>query len=177
MSTYALAGKWIRDIKQAAMRMKFVGQLIWEIRVQLLMLATISLLVVLGNLGLIPSPIDIAAYISDAFDRFGLPAIAMCSFLENIVGFNVYFPGSIVILSGMAWTAGNPLLALKVYLAIVAPAMLAQHVNYLAGRATADTARARASEATATGRSMACTRSPSTWPICAASAAARDRAI
>lgn len=68
------------------------------------------------------------------FDLHGLGAIAAIAFLENVVAFNIYFPGSIVILAGMGMTQGNPRQAFLTFLAITIPSQLAHVLNFAIGK-------------------------------------------
>ncbi len=79
---------------------------------------------------------ELVTYIKIAIERYGLIVIGPLSFLENMVGLNVYFPGSIVILTAMALTAGNPVRGLITYLTIYGAAFVAYHINYFIGFST-----------------------------------------
>ena len=87
----------------------------------------------LAHFGYIPDTNELTEILSAIFNKYGLPLIALASFLENIVGLNVYFPGSIVILTSMSLTAGDPGKAVLVFIAIFLPSTLAQNANYLIG--------------------------------------------
>lgn len=100
---------------------------------QLCVLGALSLLHLLALNGMMPSPERLTAQVENLFAKHGLPLVALCSFLENIVGVNAYFPGSIAILAGMALTAGNPTRALQMYFAIVIPAIAANQLSYWIG--------------------------------------------
>ena len=60
--------------------------------------------------------------------------VAPFSFLENIAGFNIYFPGSVVILVAMGLTHGDPWKGLGTFFLIVVPSTLAHILNYCVGR-------------------------------------------
>lgn len=80
------------------------------------------------------------------FARYGAIVVAPISFVENLVGLNVYFPGSIAILTAMALSAGDPHKALATFVAITVPAFLAHQVNFVLGK------RLRGREVGNTGR-------------------------
>lgn len=101
------------------------------------LLLLVLLLYVLELKGIIPERSRIAEGIESAFVAYGVIVVAIVSFVENIGGLNLYFPGSIAILSSMAMTAGRPFLAAKVFVAIVTFSFLAHSVNYAIGRAGA----------------------------------------
>jgi membrane protein DedA with SNARE-associated domain len=88
----------------------------------------------LTALNVIPPTAEISLRLQEFFESYGLIAVSLISFLENIVGMNAYFPGSIVILVAMAMTAGDVEKALLTFLFIYVPAILAHHVNFLLGR-------------------------------------------
>jgi membrane protein DedA with SNARE-associated domain len=106
------------------------------IRTQLFLLCFISGLAVASNYGILPPSSELLGYVRGLFTKYGLPAIAVCSLIENIVGLNLYFPGSVVILSGMALTSGHPAFALKTWVVIFCFAEIAHYMNFFFGRVT-----------------------------------------
>jgi len=64
-------------------------------------------------MGIIPSISEMFIYLETVVEVIGLWALFPLAILENIYGFTVFFPGGIVILSGMATTSGNPGQALE----------------------------------------------------------------
>lgn len=104
-----------------------------KIKLQLLILTFLTTISLLSHLGYIPNTNELTETLITIFNKYGLPLIVLSSFLENIVGLNVYFPGSIVILTSMSMTAGDPRKAILVFIAIVLPSALAQNINYLIG--------------------------------------------
>lgn len=112
---------------------KRAGSLIQKILPQLAILSLIGLLYLLSLLGLIPSPDQLNNILVEKFKTYGLPLIAICAFLENLVGVNAYFPGAFTILTGMALTAGNPNRAILTYFAIYLPSYLANILSYYFG--------------------------------------------
>jgi len=109
---------------------KLIVVKIWK---QLLILTLLLTLDLFASLGIIPRQSELLIMLTQFFRTWGLPAIAVCSFLENVAVFNVYFPGSIVILTGMALTAGEPWLAVATFFAIACPSLLAHALNFWAG--------------------------------------------
>lgn len=63
---------------------------------------------VLIMLEIIPSIPEMFDYLETGLDSIGLWLLFPLAVLENIYGFTVFFPGGIVILSGMATTTGDP---------------------------------------------------------------------
>lgn len=99
----------------------------------------ILLVLTLGSIigsrtGILPAPSDILNAIRQLLETGGAWAIAAVSLVENIIGVNTYFPGSIVILSSMAATAGDVSLALKTWFAISIGAILGQCLSWRIGR-------------------------------------------
>lgn len=101
---------------------------------QLVLLTLVAILYSFSLAGVIPSPQELNTTLVRLFTRYGLPFIAACSFVENLVGFNAYFPGAFTILTGMSLTAGHPKQALLTYVAIYIPAYAANLLSYLVGR-------------------------------------------
>lgn len=104
------------------------------LRVQILLLALLTLVNAMTAAEIIPSSLEMVAIIQDFFRSYGSPAVGAISFIENIVGFNAYFPGSVVILIAMAMTAGDVEQAVVVFLFIYLPTIPAHNVNYFLGR-------------------------------------------
>lgn len=103
------------------------------IRIQLIIIGIIVILKVLEFFGL-PSIESVIPYLAEKFKQNGYFLVSACSFLENIFGFNAYFPGSIVILTSMSLTAGNPTRGLIMFLFIYFPSIFAQIINYFLGK-------------------------------------------
>ena len=122
--------------------MSQLGRAISAVRIQISILVFLSVLFLLSHTRVIPSPEQVATGMSALFRDYGIPMVAICSFIENIIGVNAYFPGSIVILVAMGSTAGNPQLAIVTYFAIVIPAVIAHHVNYFIGWVSTEKATA-----------------------------------
>ena len=110
------------------------GSMLRIIRPQLILLGVVCGLAVASEYNVLPPTSDLLNTLRTLFVRYGLIAVAVCSFLENIIGLNIYFPGSVVILTGMALTAGHPSLALKTWTVIFCFAIMAHYVNFLGGR-------------------------------------------
>ena len=107
--------------------------IISKIKVQLIIIAIILLLKFFEYLGIIPPISRIIPYLTKAFKEHGYFLVAIVSFLENIVGFNAYFPGSIVILTTMTLTSGHPLKAMITFIFIYIPSVFAHFLNFQIG--------------------------------------------
>lgn len=100
---------------------------------QILILTLVGFLYLLSLLGVIPSPAQLNGILVEKFKLYGIPLIAFCAFLENLVGVNVYFPGAFTILTGMALTSGNPSQAVVTYFAIYLPSYTANISSFYLG--------------------------------------------
>lgn len=109
-------------------------KLLKTIKAPLIIFGVVICLELLAYYQIIPSTDEITLMITDSVERSGLIVVGIISFLENIVGLNVYFPGSVIILIAMAQTAGDPQRAFVTYLVIYAFAFLAYNTNYFLGR-------------------------------------------
>jgi len=107
--------------------------LIRRVRLQLALLCILGALHVLSARGIIPDQNALATKVRTVFQEGGLPAVGALSLAENLVGVNIYLPGSVVILLAMSMTAGNLKLAFLTFLWIVIPSMLAHAINYNLG--------------------------------------------
>ena len=108
--------------------------LLKTIKAPLIILFVIIFLEILAYYQVIPTIDEITVIITDAVENSGLLVVGLISFLENLVGLNVYFPGSVIILIAMTQTAGDPQRAFVTYLVIYAFAFMAYNVNFLIGK-------------------------------------------
>lgn len=104
------------------------------VRVQLVLLLVILSLYLLSQVGVIPESSELNAILMRYLEKYGLILLLLISFLENIAGLNVYFPGSIAILASATMTAGNLPVAIKVWFAILLGSLIAHQINYLIGK-------------------------------------------
>jgi len=114
-------------------------RIIRRIQLQLIILAIIAILKLLEVLNIISPIADLIPFLTKQFNEKGYLLVGICSFLENIAGFNAYFPGSIVILTAMGLTSGNPIKAILTFLCIYIPSTLAHFINYYAGTRLSNT--------------------------------------
>lgn len=116
--------------------MKHFRTIILAVVPQLLILLIMTGFLVLSKVGMIPSAEALGSLLEDYFHhKGGLIIVVLFAFVENIVGVNTYFPGSIVLLTAMATTAGEPTRAFLVFFYIAIPSLAAQFFNYGIGRA------------------------------------------
>ena len=110
-------------------------RLIYNIRTPLLLLILILGIEILASNKIIPSFNELSGTLKLALKEHGLIMMGPLAFLENIAGLNVYFPGSVIILTTMALTGGDPIKGLLTYIIYYASAFAAYHVNFFFGRA------------------------------------------
>ena len=111
-------------------------KLLRAITPQLVLIGLILTLEICSRVGLLPSPSDLSHRLTELFLRYGLPLVAISSFLENSAGVGTYFPGSIALITAMTLTAGDPHRALLTYIAVVVPAVAANLFSYWVGHLT-----------------------------------------
>lgn len=104
------------------------------IKIQLIMILIVTMLFCASFIGIIPTIYELLDYLKVLFQKYGVVAVMICAFFENIAGFNLYFPGSIVILTSMALSAGNPKMAFSLFVIISVFSILAHLANYLVFR-------------------------------------------
>ncbi|NOR45704.1 MAG: hypothetical protein GQ534_08985 [Candidatus Delongbacteria bacterium] len=114
--------------------MKNIVLFIRAIGTPLMFLAIFSLLHLLSKSNVIPSLDDLGVMLEHFFENYGLIAIGIVSIIENIVGVNIYFPGSIVILTGMAMTSGDPMRGVMTFFVITLGAFIAYYINFRIGK-------------------------------------------
>ena len=70
---------------------------------------------ILRKFNIIPPVSEMIFLLNNLFLKYGIPIIAFSSFIEHLVGVNVYFPGSVVIVTAMTLASGNLPLAVAVF--------------------------------------------------------------
>ena len=106
-----------------------------SVKVPLLLLIVMLILEVLSRANILPASDQWSLMIKSAVVKYGLLIIGPLAFLENLASFNVYFPGSIVILTTMALSAGDPGRAVRIFCIYYVCAISAYHVDYSIGLA------------------------------------------
>lgn len=108
--------------------------ILWKAKAPLFILIFVSVVNLLVHYKVIPPPSVLIVELKKWFGMYGLPLISAFAFLESIVGFNVYFPGSVVILVAMSLTAGRPYQAVLLWFLIVIPFIVGYNIDFLIGR-------------------------------------------
>jgi len=101
------------------------------IKMQLILITIIVIFFLLAYIGVIPKIAELMSILKNIFNEYGIIAVMICAFFENIAGLNLYFPGSMVILFSMAMASGNPSKAFLLFLIIIFFSSLAHIINYL----------------------------------------------
>jgi membrane protein DedA with SNARE-associated domain len=105
-----------------------------EIKLPIILIIVFTFLHILSIFEILPNINYLSLEVKKFFDDYGIVSVGILSFIENIVFINAYFPGSIVILTGMAMTSGDPIRGLITYLTIFFFAFMAYNFNYFIGR-------------------------------------------
>ena len=90
--------------------------------------------VILWRVGIIPGPSEIFLFLENIYLSYGLMGLFIASFLEGIVYFGLYFPGSFIVALAVIFSDGtfSSLLLISIVVAIALTATSA--INYLLGR-------------------------------------------
>lgn len=103
-------------------------------KLQVSLLVVIVLFQSLSHAGLLPAESELVGFLQSWLRNWGLPFILLVSLGENLVGFNVYFPGSVVILLSMSLAAGDIGRACLTWLCIFLGGGSGQVIDFLLGR-------------------------------------------
>lgn len=104
------------------------------IKLQLLIFLAITVFILFSHFDILPDSVEIQNWFLVVLNSYGSLALFLLSFGENLAGLNVYFPGSIAILIGMANTHGNIELAISAFLAIFIGSFISNFINLLLSR-------------------------------------------
>lgn len=91
-------------------------------------------LVALRKLGYIPGPTNILTMLENLYLVYGLAGLFIASFLEGIVYFGLYFPGSFVVILAVILSNGTFLSLLHISLIVAGALTLTSMINYTLGR-------------------------------------------
>lgn len=101
---------------------------------QLILLGVLIILEFLRWIGFIPPPSELLKFFNQLIASGGWWLLLLISFLEHLVGVNVYFPGSIVIFVAVSSFIGQPWSTVLAVLATMTGAILAHQINFFIGR-------------------------------------------
>jgi hypothetical protein len=105
-----------------------------RVRATLLLLLIVLVLDSLSRAGILPSQELLNHEIRTILLERGPLALAFVTILESTVGINLYFPGSILILTTMALTAGNVPLAMSTFSVIFIFLCLTYSLDFIIGK-------------------------------------------
>lgn len=91
------------------------------------------LLMLIWRMAELPSPDEVYARIVGLFDSYGVVVVAGAALVEGLVLISLYFPGSAVILIGVAASRGDPIRAMVVVGVVIVAFVVAAHLNYALG--------------------------------------------
>ena len=91
-------------------------------------------ILLLWKIGLIPSPVGILDILEKGYVNYGLIGLFIASFLEGVVYFGLYFPGSVIIALAMILSDGSFLAFLSISLIVALALTLTSIINYFFGR-------------------------------------------
>lgn len=91
----------------------------------------------LWQLGLIPSPGNILLFLENLYESYGLTGLFFASFLESIVYLGLYFPGSFIIALAVVLSDGTFQSLFTISLIVALTLTMTSIINYVLGRVVA----------------------------------------
>ena len=91
-------------------------------------------IITLWKLGFIPSPSNILIFLENLYNSYGLTGLFIASFLEGIVYFGLYFPGSFVIALAVILSDGSFASLLSISLVVAFALTITALINYSLGK-------------------------------------------
>lgn len=91
-------------------------------------------IVLLWQVGLIPSPAGILDILEGLYKTYGLPGLFVASFLEGIVYFGLYFPGSFVVALAVILSDGTFPALMAISGTVALALTITATINYSLGR-------------------------------------------
>lgn len=90
--------------------------------------------VILWKFGYIPSPSNILLFLENLYTSYGLTGLFIASFLEGIVYFGLYFPGSFIVALAVILSDGTFKSLLAISLIVAIALTITSLINYTLGR-------------------------------------------
>jgi hypothetical protein len=90
--------------------------------------------VILWQLGIIPSPMELFTFLESLYDTYGLIGLFIGSFLEGIVYFGLYFPGGFIVALAVILSDGAFFTLLILSLLVATAITITSIINYSLGR-------------------------------------------
>ena len=91
-------------------------------------------ILLLWNIGLIPSPSKVVLFLESLYLNFGGVGLFASALLEGIVYLGLYFPGSFIIALAVFFSDGSFISLLIISLIVAAALTLTSFINYFLGR-------------------------------------------
>ena len=91
-------------------------------------------MLVLWKFGYIPSPSNILLFLENLYTSYGLTGLFIASFLEGIVYFGLYFPGSFIVALAVILSDGTFKSLFSISLVVATALALTSLINYTLGR-------------------------------------------
>lgn len=88
----------------------------------------------LWKLSIIPSPSGIFVFLENLYHNYGLFGLFIASFLEGIVYFGLYFPGSFIIILSVVLSDGSFISLFLISLIVAGALTLTSVINYTLGK-------------------------------------------
>jgi hypothetical protein len=89
---------------------------------------------ILWKLSFIPSPSGIFIFLENLYNNYGLFGLFIASFLEGIVYFGLYFPGSFIIILSVILSNGSFISLFLISLVVAGALTLTSIINYILGK-------------------------------------------
>ena len=90
--------------------------------------------IVLWKFGFIPSPSNILIFLENLYNSYGLIGLFIASFLEGIVYFGLYFPGSFIVALAVILSNGSFISLLLISLVVALALTITALINYSLGK-------------------------------------------
>ncbi|MEK6933272.1 MAG: hypothetical protein AABW75_00160 [Nanoarchaeota archaeon] len=91
-------------------------------------------ILILWKFGLIPSPSNILIFLENLYESYGLVGLFIASFLEGIVYFGLYFPGSFIVALAVILSDGSFVSLLSISLVVAFALTITALINYSFGK-------------------------------------------
>lgn len=90
--------------------------------------------IILWKLEIIPAPKEILSLLESLYDKYGYIGLVIATFLESIVYWGLYFPGSLIIALAVFFSSGSFLELLAISVIVAATLTITALINFLLGR-------------------------------------------
>ncbi|MDP2925105.1 MAG: hypothetical protein Q8N99_01910 [Nanoarchaeota archaeon] len=91
-------------------------------------------ILIFWKFGFIPSPSNILIFLENLYEFYGLVGLFIASFLEGIVYFGLYFPGSFIVALAVILSDGSFMSLLSISLVVAFALTITALINYSLGK-------------------------------------------